>query len=285
MERKMKLVHTLLFMLREYRMTEDLAFATDCLKSLEKSTYTTVVVYNQGFWTNERLNAFLSAFNLETHIIGEGTNVGTAAGRQSCFQYIWNTFLGCSYISELHLDMIFPEQWEDPLVAYLQSNPEPMVSSGIIDKQGQMPFIQKTSSFLPSSLDGFNTFLKSLRMETVIEGFTNPCIHVSDILKETGGYQVDYLKGPQCFEDDSMLLGYFYYYGTARGWRPKINFNTVVYHAVAGQRLGMSGNTAINFNGLVKQYGLMGLKHLTMLHQSQWHKEYFKNQYDTLLHQ
>lgn len=282
MERKMTLIHTLLFMLRENRLTEDLAMAKECLRSLEKSSYRTVVVYNQGFFTGDRLKEFLSVFELDVHVIGEGINVGTAAGRQRCFEYIWGNFPECKFISELHLDMIFPENWEDALTEYLEVHDEPMVSCGIIDKQGAMPFLNKTA-LLPQSKEELGTFLPGLRENTVLHGFTNPCIHASGILKEAGGYNPIFLKGGQCFEDDSMLLGYYYYYGTKRNWYPKINFNSVVYHAIAGQRLNMGGNVMVNFGGLVSQYGLMGLKHLSNLHKSAWHRSFFAEQYEKLL--
>jgi hypothetical protein len=282
MERKMNLIHTLLFMLRENRLTDDLAMAKDCLKSLEGSLYQTVVVYNQGFFTNDTLKEFMSGFKLDVHIIGEGVNVGTAAGRQRCFEYIWKNFSGCRFITELHLDMIFPEHWEDALIAYLEAHDEPMVSCGIIDKQGNMPFLNKTAA-LPQNKVEYNAFLQGLRENAILHGFTNPCVHATAILKEAGGYNPLFLKGGQCFEDDSMLLGYYYYYGTKRNWYPKINFNSVVYHAVAGQRLNMGGNVMVNFDGLVKQYGLMGLKHLSTLHKSAWHRSYFAEQYGKLL--
>ncbi len=282
MERKMTLIHTLLFMLRENRLTDDLDMAKSCLKSLEKSSFSTVVVYNQGFFTIDKLKEFLSGFRLDVHIIGEGINVGTAAGRQRCFEYIWEKFPECKYISELHLDMIFPESWEDALIAYLDTHDEPMVCCGIIDQQGNMPFLKK-NAILPQNKEEYGVFLQGLRDNAILHGFTNPCVHASMILKEAGGYNPLFLKGGQCFEDDSMLLGYYYYFGTKRNWFPKINFNSVVYHAVAGQRLNMGGNVMVNFNGLVKQYGLMGLKHLSTLHKSAWHRSYFAEQYDKLL--
>ena len=124
----------------------------------------------------------------------------------------------------------------------------------------------------------FDSFLLSLRTDEVLHGFTNPCVHVSSILKDTGGYNTTFLKGQQCFEDDSMLLGYYYYYGTKRAWHPKVNFNSVVYHAIAGQRLGVQGNIFVNLNGMIRQYGAMGIKALSTLHRSEWHKQYFENQ-------
>jgi hypothetical protein len=145
-----------------------------------------------------------------------------------------------------------------------------------------MPFLNKNAA-LPQNKEEYNAFLQSLRENAILHGFTNPCIHASAILKEAGGYDPLFLTGGQCFEDDSMLLGYYYYYGTKRNWFPKINFNSVVYHAVAGQRLNMGGNVMVNFGGLVKQYGLMGLKHLSTLHKSAWHRSYFAEQYDKLL--
>ena len=60
---KMSLVHTLLFMLRQ---GQDMKFALSCLRSLEKSTYKTIVVYNQGNLTNENLkNFFKENFKLD----------------------------------------------------------------------------------------------------------------------------------------------------------------------------------------------------------------------------
>ena len=278
----MMLVHTLLFMIREKRLAEDIAMARACLKSLEGSAHPTVVVYNQGFWTGPQVRAFLAGFRLNIHVIGEGVNAGTAAGRQRCFEYIWKTFPECGYISELHLDMIFPGRWEEALTDYLERHDEPMVCAGIIDHNGSMPFLGKQAA-LPESTDAYAAFLGSLREDKVLHGFTNPCIHASAILKAAGGYDPQFLKGSQCFEDDSMLLGYYYYYGIRHNWHPQINFNTVVYHAVAGQRLGINGDVKINFDGLVKQYGLMGLTHLSALHRSPWHQAFFKAQYLKLL--
>jgi len=278
----MKLIHTLLFLLRENRLTNDLALAKACLQSLEGSAYKTVVVFNQGFFTGDKLKEFLNEFKLDFYVIGEGVNVGTTAGRQRCFEYVWENFADCGYISELHLDMIFPERWEDAMTDYLNTHGEPMVSCGIVDSQGNMPFLNKTA-VLPQAKEEYDAFLQGLREDIILHGFTNPCIHVSQILKKAGGYNPSFFKGGQCFEDDSMLLGYYYYYGTRQNWYPKINFNSVVYHAIAGQRLNMVGDVMVNFNGLVKQYGLMGLKHLSALHKSAWHKSFFQTQYDRLL--
>jgi len=256
--------------------------ASACLKSLEMSTYKTVVIYNQGFFTNEQLQEFLSKFDLEYIIIGEGSNVGTTIGRQRCCQYIWDNYPDTEYISELHLDMIVTKHWEDRLVEYLETHDEPIISCGIVDQHGNLPFLNKTVT-MPASSDAYCDFLTALKQDSIVHGFTNPCIHVSNILKETGGYNERFLKGKQCFEDDSMLLGYYYYYGTRFNWQPKINYNSVVYHAVAGQRISISDNIQVNFNGLVKQYGAMGMKHLSSLHKSLWHKNFFMQQYENIL--
>lgn len=272
---EMSLVHTLLFMVNQ---VQDINIAANCLRSLEKSTYRTVIVYNQGNWSNDRLKKHLELFNLDCHIIGEGENVGTSIGRQKCFEYIWENMPGTLYISELHLDMIFPPTWEDALVQYLERNDEPLIGCGIVDKTGAMPFLNRNVT-LPNKLEQFVDFLDGLKTDCVVRGFTNPCVHVSKILKETGGYNIDFLKGRQCFEDDSMLLGYYYYYGTKRGWYPKVNYNSVVYHNVAGQRMAAGGKTSDNYAGLVKQYGIMGLKALSGLHSSAWHKKFFRDRY------
>ncbi len=280
----MKLVHTLLFLTVESRLAQDMALAESCLRSLEKSTYHTVVVYHQGCLPEEALREFLDGFDLDFHIIGKGQNVGTVVGRQSCFEYIWSNLPDTEYISELHLDMIFTPHWEDALVDYLECHDEPLISCGIVDKMGNLPFLEKSVA-LPQGVNLSDEFLKGLRQDSIVHGFSNPCVHVSAILKETGGYNAVFLKGKQCYEDDSMLLGYYYYYGTRANWHPKINYNSVVYHAIAVQRMGLGDSVLVNFNGLVRQYGAMGLKHLSMLHKSQWHKNYFLQQYQYIISQ
>ena len=275
----MRLIHTLLFFIREDRIAEDKILAAICLKSLEKSTYRDVVLYNQGCLTNEELKEFLSQFNLNFTVIGDAQNTGTVVGRQRCFESIWETHPDTEYISEIHLDMLFPQHWEDPLVDYLDKNDEPMISCGIIDSQGVMGFIDSQVHTIPADCTSFQEFLNSLKCDKIVYGFTNPCIHKSKIIQFTGGYNPRFLKGKHCFEDDSMLLGYFYYYGTRTNWKPKVNYHSVVYHQTAGQRLTVSNNVYMNFFGLIKQYGVMGLKHLSQLHQSELHKQYFEQQY------
>lgn len=277
----MRLIHTLLFLLRKDNAPEDLKMADTLLRSLEKSTSKTVVVYNQGYLTNEALAQYLSKFQLDAHVIGEGTNDGIPVGRQRCFSYIWSNYPDTEYISELHLDMCLSSNWEEPLVDYLASHDDPVICSGIIDQNGEMPMIDKKVS-LPQQLNQLDDFLLRLREDKVLSGFTHPCIHISPILKEIGGYNLAFLKGKQCFEDDSLLLGYYYYCGTKANWRPKVNYNSVAYHAVAGQRLSIYDNIQVNYNGLVRQYGGMGLKHLAHLHGSPWHQSFFESRYREL---
>jgi len=214
-------------------------------------------------------------------VLGRGTNVGTAVGRQSCFEHIWRHFPDTEYVSELHPDMILAPRWEEPLIEYLGGHDEPMVSCGIVDSRGLLPFCSR-SAVLPASYDLFGDFLLGLKRDEIVYGFTNPCVHVSGILKQTGGYNPLFLRDLQCYEDDSMLLGYYYYYGTRAAWRPKINYNSVVYHAVAAQRWDMGGNVRVNFNGLVRQYGAMGLKALSELHESEWHRAFFAGKYNEM---
>jgi hypothetical protein len=275
----MRLVHTLLFLARN---EQDIRLAGDFLTSMENSAYKTLVVYNQGNWSSDALKAYLAHYDLDCRVIGDGVNVGTAAGRQRCFEFIWENMPDAKYISELHLDMLFPSYWEDALVQYLEDHDEPLICCGIVDKNGAMPALGKNVT-LPDTTAQYADFLNGLRTDSVVHGFTNPCIHVSDILKKTGGYDVNFLRGRQCFEDDSMLLGYYYYFGTKRGWYPKVNYNSVVYHAVAGQRMTAGGNTQDNYAGLVRQYGAMGLKALSELHNSAWQKRYFSEQYQGYL--
>ena len=278
----MKLIHTLLFLLRPDKSSEDIDLAKTCLKSLEKGSCKTLVVYNQGSLSNEELQEFLRQFDLDCTVIGGAVNVGIAAGRQSCFQYIWDHFPDTEFISEIHLDMVFTHQWEDALVDFLRKSDEPVVSAGIIDKSGVLPFLDQEAHELPSNFKDYGSFLIGLRRDRIVHGFTHPCIHKAEIIREIGGYNTHFLQGKQCFEDDSLLLGYYYYYGTKADWYPKVNYNTVVYHAVALQRLDLHDSIMPNYHGLVIQYGAIGLKNLSHLHKSAWHKRFFGDKYNEM---
>lgn len=278
----MRLIHTILFLTRENQLEEDLSMARAVFHSLEGSTYKTVVVYNQGYYTNDKLRHFLSEFELDIHVIGDSANIGIPAGRQSCFNYIWTNFSDTEFISELHMDMILSKNWEDPLIAYLVTHDEPMVCSGIIDREGNIPVLGKKVK-LPQELGSCFDFLLDLREDKILQGLTHPCIHVAPILKEVGGYDPVFLKGKQCFEDDSLLLGYYYYYGTRKKWYPKINFNSVSYHAVAGQRLSVSDDIMVNLRGIIRQYGAMGIRTLSDLRNTPWHKAYFMKNYRQII--
>ena len=276
----MELVHTLLFLLRETSMEEDLKRARQCLKSLEKSASQTVVVFNQGIWSNTALDAYLSDFDLDCTIIGEGVNRGIVIGRQRCFTYIWTHMPQAEWITELHMDMLFTYRWEAPLVDYLRDHDEPMVSCGIVDKAGALSYLDLEVPVLPDDLEAAAAYLLTLRRNQVTNGLNHPCVHRADILQAVGGYDTAFLRNQQEFEDDSLMLGYHYYYGTRRNWRPKVCFRSVVFHEVAGQRLNLkTWSGPNNFDGLVKQYGAMGLKQLIPIHATQWHETFFSQRF------
>lgn len=274
----MKLIHTLLFLVREKYFEQDMQTARECLKSMEKGSYKKVVIYNQGFLSNEMLLEFLKEFQVDCTVIGSGKNDGTVVGRQSCFETIWAEFPDTRYISELHLDMRFTYGWEDALIDYLDTGNEPVIGCGIVDQAGETPFLDRAPSPVPQAPEELDAYLEKIRCPLVIPGFTNPCIHNAEILKETGGYNARYLTGKHAYEDDSMLLGYYYYYGTKADWKPKVSFHSVVYHAVAGQRMVLGDDLSINYIGLIRQYGGVGLKHLSRLHTNPWQKEFFAQQ-------
>lgn len=277
----MTLIHTLLFFIRSDHRSEDIQQAEQCLRSLSQSKYKEVVLYNQGCLTNADVSKLVSRYDLDCTILGDGTNIGIVAARQACFEYVWNRNPQAEYVSELHLDMIFPAGWENSLLDYLRHHDEPMISCGIIDRSGQCAGLSERVKILPQGAAEWEDFLKNLRRNLITPGFTHPCIHVLKVLKDVGGYNLAFLKGAQCYEDDSLLLSYYYYYGTRRGWYPKINYNSVVYHGIATQRLGLD-NGVRNYIGLAQQYGIMGQKHLSELHSNPWQSAYFRQQYDYL---
>ncbi len=261
----MDILHTLLFYVREEHRLNDLALAGRCLKSLENSVSTAVVVYNQGCLTSDELAEFLKSFALECTIIGDGTNAGIVAGRQAAFTYILREYPYVRFISELHTDMIFKSRWEAALMSYLEANDEPVISCGITSDGG----------VLARFPDGVDAFLASFQSDRIERGFNHPCLHKMEVLRAVGGYDTRFLTGKHAFEDDSLLIGYHYYYGTRAAWHPKINCNSFVYHAVGAQRYGLSGDLFENFDGLVRQYGALGVGVLAELHVSPWQKDFF----------
>lgn len=269
----MRLIHTLLLLVREESSMQDLHMVETCLKSLEESEYTTLVIFNQGGLTNQELQEYLTSFRLHGIVIGNGTNTGTVVGRQSCFSYIYQHFPEAEYISELHPDMIFVPHWEKALVDYLSLHPEePVIGCGIVSD----PSIPDRE---PEERNGFLAQFQGDRTE---RGFTLPCIHRAEVLKAVGGYDARFLTGMQAFEDDSLLLGYHYYYGTRTHWVPKIHYGSVVYHAVAGQRFGMGDSPYVNFEGLVRQYGAMGVRTLADIHVNPWQVQFFTGQFSRM---
>ncbi|HWP79560.1 MAG TPA: hypothetical protein VN446_02870 [Candidatus Acidoferrum sp.] len=275
------MVHTLLFFIRRDHYAADLAQARRCLESLADSAHKNTVIYNQGCLSNDELSRLVSKYDLECTILGEGKNIGIVAGRQRCFEYIWSKAPKTKFISELHLDMIFPPGWENSLLDYLGHSDEPVISSGIVDGLGQCAALPGEVHALPREPGKWAPFLLRLRQDKIVPGFVHPCIHNSKILREVGGYDLAYLQGNQCYEDDSLLLGYYLYYGTRADWQPKINYNSVVYHEVAAQRLGLD-DCIQNYVGLIRQYGLMGQKYLGRLHANPTQKAFFSSQYHFL---
>ncbi|MDR1693557.1 MAG: glycosyltransferase [Oscillospiraceae bacterium] len=270
---KPKLVHTLLLFLREGH--PDWELAESCLKTLERSSYTTVVVCNNGYLRNDELTERLKPFKLRCIVAGSGENAGIIVGRQLCFDMVGRLFPEADYVTELHPDMKFSSNWEDPLVAYLESNPdEPVSSCGIVS--------DLSACVNPDDPDELDAYLTSLRRDSIERGYTLPCVHRIGVLRAVGGFDARFLTGKQAFEDDSLLLGYHYYYGTRANWHPKVNCNSVVYHAVGGQRFGLNADLYENFNGLLRQYGAMGIGVLSRLHVAPWQVGFFTDKFSSL---
>ncbi|WP_212031170.1 hypothetical protein [Cytobacillus depressus] len=265
----MRIVHTLLFMLREKFYEEDLIMAGKCFETLSRSDENTVVIYNKGSLDNATLKEFLNPFNIKYHILGDGRNIGIPQARQKCFEYVWGKYPETPYISEIHLDMLFPTNWYSELIQYLENNDEPLISPGIITATGDV-FPKGNGNYdLPKEVNEVLGLLERISEDKVIQGFVHPVIHRVSTLKSVGGYDVNFLTGMQAYEDDSLLLGYLYFMGTRTNWYPKVCFKSFVYHAYMGQRITLENiqdEHRKNLEGLFHQYGAKGLKQLSNLH-------------------
>lgn len=272
-----KVIHTLPFLVTT---EDDLLLVARCFQSLAASCpQGFVVLYNQGGLTNEELGKFLQKFNLQFFILGDGINIGIAQGRMACFQYIWSHFPDCPYISEIHVDMFFPKGWLEGLINFLIANEdEPMICPGILTSQGELHPEQKEKTVITDiPLDNpekMHNLLNNLVTDRVLEGFVHPVLHRAEVLKAVGGYDTDFLRGKQGYEDDSLLLGYRYYQGLKNDWKPKCYTKVRVYHATLAQRLTLTGikrDFEINLQGLIYQYGVQGLRELSRIYNENRH--------------
>jgi len=73
----------------------------------------------------------------------------------------------------------------------------------------------------------------------------------------------------QGYEDDSLLLGHRLRLGLARDWRPQCWLGARVFHATLAQRMtvgDLAQAVVANLNGLLAQYGVVGLEQLAALY-------------------
>lgn len=262
------IAHTIPFLLRNQG---DLEMADRCFSSLQNTKDSIVVLFNQGYMTNEELVDFLVQYKIEFHILGKGVNVGIPAARAACMEYIWSKMPECDFISEIHVDMIFPTNWCKPLIKFLDRSEEPMVCPGIVTQFGEVHPLAKNiqSVQVPDSTSAIIELCDRLKEDKICQGFVHPVVHKSQVLKEIGGYDTGFLTGKQGYEDDSLLLGYSYYLGTKRAWKPKCYLESYVYHASLAQRATLENihaEFAANKEGLFRQYGAYGFKQLARIH-------------------
>lgn len=269
------LVYIIPFFVNHNDLYNEIEMARECFKSLDIEDDSEFIIYNQGCLSNESLEEFLKSFKIKYHIIGNGENVGIPIARRQCIEYIWNNLNDVDYIAEIHLDMIFTPKWYEPLIYYLKNSDEPMVAPRIL----YLEIEAMERGFKVTGQDGIVGFfgdlstrieiLKSYREDKIVEGFVHPVIHKAELLKSINPYDTKFLNGKQGFEDDSIILGYNYLMGLNKKWKPKINFNSCVFHMTMAQRMkleNLNGEMEKNLNGLYAQYGAYGLKELYRIH-------------------
>jgi len=255
----------------------DMKMAYDCLKSLAYSQDLKLVIYNQGGLTNQELTEYMQSFTLDYDIIGDGINVGITMARYRLLQYIYQKYSDASYIAEIHVDMIFSQNWHMPLIDYLENSEEPLISPRILTAENSgyafSDNAESISSF-PDTVEEVMALLEKSTKAGIVEGFVHPVIHKVSILKNIPAYDVGFLTGKQGYEDDSLLLGYSYYLGTSKKWKPKRCLHSCVYHKTIGQRFSLpnlSEEFQKNYLGLYTQYAAYGLKELARIHGKQPH--------------
>lgn len=263
----------------------DLKMSNDFFKSLEGCDYKLILIYNQGCFTNEELDYYLSNYNIKFKVLGNGINDGITFARHSMINFIKEYYNDTKYVAEVHLDMIFTPNWAKPLIYFLEKTKEPIVSPRIVYyEDNEYKATGKKESFIfPEALEDKLKFMESLCENRVDYGFVHPVIHRFNALKKINAYDISFLTGKQGYEDDSIILGYNYYMGTKENWVPKIYYKSCVYHKTIGQRnklKGLNEDFEKNLIGLKTQYGAYGQKELSRIYSN---NESFKINYETML--
>ncbi|MCL6577585.1 hypothetical protein [Kyrpidia sp.] len=271
-----EVVHTIpFFVLHE----GDLEMVDNCLITLtDSSTPPFLVVYNQGLLTNDQVVRWLSRYPIQSVVLGRGINDGIPIARQKCFEYIWDNLPETKYITEIHMDMLFPQNWTEKLVEFLEQHPEePFVSPGIITGFGELhPEAKgKQQIALPigATRKDILPLLNTLTTECVVEGFVHPVLHRCETLHQIGGYDLQFLPGKQGYEDDFLLLSYFYLLKLPISWRPKALLSVRVFHRTLAQRMNLpdkSTEMGKNFHGLLAKFGIQGLRDLSKIHNNEY---------------
>ncbi|WP_232436774.1 glycosyltransferase family 2 protein [Paenibacillus senegalimassiliensis] len=262
------IIHTLPLLIRQTTREKDLSMTLECLRSLSRSPEHHVIVYHQGELNRNELEHLLFRSGVTAEVLGDGHNVGIAQARQACFEHIYTHYSDTPYISEIHVDMYFPENWYLPLIQYLDDHDDPMICPGILTSSGELlPLKQQVT--LPENEQELLALLASLPQSGVRPGFVHPVIHRREALESVGGYDLRYFAGKQGYEDDSLLIGYANYMGTRTDWRPKCLLSSWVYHATMAQRMSLPDKWTdfdLNRKALLRQYGGYGLEQLALLH-------------------
>ncbi|RYD03050.1 hypothetical protein N752_21810 [Desulforamulus aquiferis] len=279
------IVHTMPLFIKD---KHDLSLANSCFSSLAKYyPDSLIVLFNQGKLTNAELTKYLRQFKLRFHILGKGSMVSLALARGTCLNYLWKYLPDIKYISEIAQDMIFPSHWLDEMINFLNTHQDqPMVCPGIINYRGER-YPQESDRLIlenipTNDLNGMNEFLSSLSIEKELEGFAYPVVHRAEALKAVGGYNTSFLKGPQGFENDCLLLGYRYYMGLKHNWKPICCLKTYVYQGSTILQTIPGNEGEANLKGLIHMYGLKGIMELEQIHQN---NTYYKELYEELFKQ
>lgn len=263
-----EIAHTMPVLIRN---DEDMAMLRECLDSL-KGSMDHFVFYNQGGLSNYDLSSLIDAYLKDFTVLGKGTNDGIPFARQSCFQYIWVNLPAMQYITEIHPDMLFPKDWPQKLVEFLEDNKEePCISPGILTKEGQWHPHGKGifGAQIPSRTDELVDLLVEKQEEKVVEGFVHPVMHRASCLKKAGGYIVEDLPGMQGYEDDYLLLSYYHRLRLPENWKPKALLSIYVFHRTMAQRADFSNmeeESNKNLQGLLKRFGTQGIMDLQHIH-------------------
>lgn len=212
-------------------LNEDINSFNNFLQSFQGCEDGILIIYNGGCLISSIIHNIMKHYDIKYEIIGRRNNIEIEKAREEGLDYIWDKYPNIPYIGEVHRDMIFYKEWYKPLINYLDSHlEEPMICPAVINGKGEYSMDEGRVFRVPKGINEMMSFLESVKINSLKEGFSSPLIHRSEFLKEITKEYKEFFKENLGCEESSLIIKYSCYLGLREKWKPKIYGMATVYN-------------------------------------------------------